>query len=75
MTGDKVAQQLKQVSSAYSQGFADGYRIAEKELITCKDCFFYRHGTCGHPAGMITPDEDDYCSRAMKCIEVDQKEE
>ena len=38
MTPDKIAQQLKQDASAYSEGFADGYRLAKKALVTCKEC-------------------------------------
>lgn len=38
MTPDKIAEQLRQDASAYSQGFADGYRLAKKALVTCKEC-------------------------------------
>ena len=39
-----------------------------RELILCRECWYYRgdenHVSCGHPAGMISPDPDDYCARA-----------
>lgn len=40
MTPDKIAEQLRQDASAYSQGFADGYRLAKKALITCGECMY-----------------------------------
>ena len=39
MTPDKIAEQLKQDASAYSQGFADGYRAGTNELEQLKKKF------------------------------------
>lgn len=71
MTPDKIANQLRQDASAYSEGFADGYRLGKKALVTCKDCKYwpyqllpYSENTTADPTYPHCFDfkSDGYCS-------------
>lgn len=72
MTGDKVTEQLRHVAAAYKQGFADGYQVAKKELITCKNCKYYtgkwctKFSTKQFDLNDICTADDDYCSMAER---------
>lgn len=40
----------------------------EVHITRCKFCRYYNrdHKTCGHSEGMISPDPEDYCSKAER---------
>lgn len=74
--GKTVEEKLKGDVSAYISGYADGYRIAKRELIKCEDCKYWawRVSTYHDDKAFHTQyawcaffnKSDDYCSRAER---------
>lgn len=63
-----VGTPLHYNGSDYSHGFADGYKNglkdAESEIVRCKDCTFYRSDGCFFSTAEI--EEDGFCSWAER---------